>query len=79
MFSTPDAAPAIRGSMFRMATVTIGAKMQPIPIPATISAGRNAYQADVVVASGPPSPHPGAEQRQPGHQDRGEVRGSEHP
>ena len=36
VLSTPDAAPAMRGSMLRMATVTIGAKMQPMPSPATI-------------------------------------------
>src|SRR5207245_9930783 len=37
VFSTADAEPAMRGSMFRMATVVIGAKVIPIPAPATIA------------------------------------------
>jgi hypothetical protein len=46
VFSTPYAAPARRGSMLRMATVTIGAKMQPIPSPATISGARKTGQEE---------------------------------
>src|SRR5262249_39210052 len=44
--STPGAAPATRGSMLRMATVTSGAKMQPMPIPATISGATNVSQLE---------------------------------
>jgi len=40
VFSTPDAAPAMRGSMLRMPTVSMGAKMQPMPNPATIKGTR---------------------------------------
>ena len=40
VFSTPEAAPAMRGSMLRMPTVTMGAKMQPMPSPATIRGAR---------------------------------------
>ena len=69
VLSTPEAAPAIRGSMLRMATVTIGAKMQPMPTPATISGARNSYHAEVVVATAPAQPMPHREQRQAGHQD----------
>jgi len=40
VFSTPDAAPAMRGSTLRMPTVTMGAKMHPMPNPATIRGAR---------------------------------------
>src|ERR1039457_5900466 len=62
VFSTPDAAPAIRGSMFRMAVVTIGANVQPMPNPATISAGRKSYHAELgfAIRTAQPIPAPGA-------------------
>ncbi len=65
VLSTPEAAPAIRGSMLRMATVTIGAKMQPMPAPATISGARKTYHADVVVATAAAQPMPTANSVRP--------------
>ena len=50
VFSMPDAAPAICGSMFRMAVVVIGANMQPMPKPAMASAGMKSCQVEWVVA-----------------------------
>ncbi len=46
VFSTPEAAPAMRGSTLRMATVVIGAKMQPRPNPATARGATNVGQLD---------------------------------
>ncbi len=65
VFSTPDAAPAIRGSMLRMAMVVSGANVQPIPTPATSRQGRNTYQADVGVAMKPSQPIPTANRNRP--------------
>jgi hypothetical protein len=36
VFSTPDAAPATRGEMLRIATVVMGANVRPIPMPETM-------------------------------------------
>ena len=58
VFSTPDAAPAICGSMFRMAVVTSGANTQPMPNPATSSGARKLCQEDVGVAISASQPMP---------------------
>ena len=49
MFSTPEAAPATRGELLRMATVVLGAQVMPLPAPAMIAGRRNVSQ----VESGP--------------------------
>src|SRR5207248_10123861 len=49
VFSTPEADPAIRGEMLRMATVVIGAKVMPMPAPAMMAGTRKLIQ----VESGP--------------------------
>ena len=43
-----------------MATVVMGAKVQPIPTPATMKLGRNAYQAEsgCAIAAAQPIPTP---------------------
>ena len=65
VFSTPDAAPLIRGSMLRMATVTRGANVQPMPNPPTISAGRKSYHAELGVAIRAAQPIPAANRAKP--------------
>src|SRR5712692_5172865 len=42
----PDAAPDICGEMLRMATVVIGAKVMPMPTPATIAGARKLIQVE---------------------------------
>ena len=49
MLRIPDAAPDICGEMLRMAIVVMGAKVMPIPAPATIAGPRKLIQ----VESGP--------------------------
>ena len=65
VFSTPDAAPAIRGSISRMATVTNGANVHPMPNPATISAGRKSCHAELGRAISAVQPMPAANRVRP--------------
>ena len=60
VFSTPDAAPAMRGSMLRMATVIIGAKMQPMPNPATTRGATNMghEESGCAISASQPMPTP---------------------
>ena len=65
VFSTPEAAPAIRGSTSRIATVVSGANVPPMPRPATISAGRKSYQVECGVAISTTQPMPTANRVRP--------------
>ena len=69
VLKTPEAAPAIIGLTLRMATVVIGAKVQPMPMPATNCGARKSYQAELAWAIERNGAHPAGEQEQPGHQD----------
>ena len=61
----PEAAPAIWARCRRMAIVVIGAKVQPIPTPATISVGRKSCQVEWVGAIAAVKPKPMANSIRP--------------
>ena len=65
VLNMPDAAPAIRGLMSRMATVVIGANVQPMPMPATSCGAKKSYQAEVGCAMSASQPMPTEKQASP--------------
>jgi len=65
VFSMPEAAPAIRGSTWRMATVVSGANVPPMPRPATTSGARKSCQVEVGVAIRTAQPIPMANSESP--------------
>jgi len=65
VLSMPEAAPAIRGSTWRMATVVSGANVPPMPRPATINGTRKSCQVEVGVAISTAQPIPMANRLSP--------------
>src|SRR5215475_15890233 len=61
----PEAAPATRGSMLRMATVVIGANVQPIPTPAIARLGMKSCHVEWGVAMTAVRPNPTANNIRP--------------
>src|SRR5262245_14666265 len=61
----PEAAPATRGSIFRIAMVVIGAKVQPIPTPAMARAQMKSCHCEVGVAITAVRPKPTANNIRP--------------
>ena len=65
VLSMPEAAPAIRGSTSRMATVVSGANVPPMPRPATIRGARKSCQVECVLAISTTQPMPTANRLSP--------------